>query len=178
MPRGRAMSEMSGGNATLIPSTWEGPHSMPQRRSQPPTIPPSLEPERACSAIKKQLDTLQTLEGRNYAEANVDEQQWMQFTQSIIERAFGNPSTNLNNFYHARSAGEHFMVPYGAGIPHAANQHNFEARISAFRAFLKSSLAELGLIMPEKEIQGQYDVGHEYEFYRDVKAILGFATSE
>jgi len=151
---------------------------MTPRKSQPPAIPASLEPERAYSAIKKQLDALQNLEGRNYAQAEPNEQEWMQFTQSIIERAFGNPSTNLTNFYHARSAGEHFLVPFGSGIPHAANQRNFEARISAFRAFLKGCLAELELIVPEKNIQGQYDVGHEYEFYRDIKAILGFATTE
>jgi hypothetical protein len=151
---------------------------MAQRKSQLSTIPPSLEPERAYAAIKKQLDALQNLDGKNYAESEPDERQWTQFTQSIIERAFGNPSTNVTNFYHARSAGEHFMVPFGSGIPHAANQRNFEARISAFRAFLKSCLAELELIMPEESIQGQYDVGQEYEFYRDIKAILGFASTE
>jgi hypothetical protein len=151
---------------------------MAQRKSQPLTIPPSLEPERASAAIRKQLDALQGLEGRNYAEAEADEQEWMQLTQSIIERAFGNPSTNRDNFFGARSAGERFMVPWGAGIPHAANQRNFEARIAAFKAFLKSSLAELELIMPEKDIQGQYDVGQEYEFYRGIRTILGVATSE
>jgi hypothetical protein len=84
-----------------------------------------------CAAVKKQLESLQTLRGKNYMEAEHQEQEWTQLTQSIIERSFGNPSTNLNNFHPARWAGEHAMVPYGAGVPHAANQRNFEARIKS-----------------------------------------------
>jgi hypothetical protein len=47
---GRAMSVAAGGNATLIPFTREGLQHMAQRKSQLPTIPPSLEPERASGA--------------------------------------------------------------------------------------------------------------------------------
>lgn len=50
--------------------------------------------------------------------------------------------------------------------------------MKAFEAFIKSALSELELIMPEKELQGQYGAGQEYEFYRDVKAILALATTE
>jgi hypothetical protein len=69
-------------------------------------------------------------------------------------------------------------VPYGDEVPHAANQRNFEGRIKALEAFLKGVLSELALDMPENEIQGQYDIGDEYRFYRDIKAILSLATSE
>jgi hypothetical protein len=148
------------------------------KKSQPATISPSLAPERAYTALKKQLEALRAFEGRNYAEAEHDEQEWTNLTQGIVERAFGNPSTPLGNFHHARWAGEHAMVPYGAGVPHGANQRNFQLRMKAFEAFLRSSLSELELIMPEKEIQGQYGIGQEYEFYRDIKAILGFASTE
>jgi hypothetical protein len=151
---------------------------MAARRSQPTIIGPTLAPERAHAAVKKQLESLNALRGENYIEAEHEEQEWMQLTQNIIERSFGNPSTNLNHFFVARSAGEHFVVPYGAGIPHGANQHNFEERIKAFEAFLKGVLSELSLIMPEKELQGQYNIGDEYRFYRDIKAILSLATSE
>lgn len=151
---------------------------MATRKSQLAVVPPSLGPGRAYTTLKRQFEALQALEGRNCAEAEHDEQEWQQFTQSVIERAFGNPSTNLRNFYSARSAGEHFIIPYGAENAGAIDQRNFEARINSFRSFLKGCFSELELIMPEKEIQGQYDVGDEYEFYRDVKTILGFATSE
>lgn len=151
---------------------------MAARRSQPTVIAPTLAPERAYIAVKKQLESLNSLRGKTYIEAEHAELEWMQLTENVIERSFGNPSTNLNHFFRARSAGEHFVVPYGAGIPHGANQHNFEERIKAFEAFMKGVLSELDLIMPEKEIQGQYDIGDEYRFYRDIKAILSLATSE
>jgi len=43
---------------------------------------------------------------------------------------------------------------------------------------LKSSLAELELMMPEPELAGAYEPGDEYQFYRDLKTIVGFATSD
>jgi hypothetical protein len=39
-------------------------------------------------------------------------------------------------------------------------------------------VAQLELDIPEREIKGHYDVGEEYEFYRDVKEILTLAKTE
>ena len=151
---------------------------MATRKSQQTTIPPSLTPERAYAAIKKQLESLQTLRGKNYMEAEQQERQWTMLTQSIIERSFGNTSSNLSHFYSSKSAGNYFITPFGGGTNHGLNQSNFEERINSLEAFLKSTLSELELIMPEKEIQGQYDIGDQYEFYRDIRAILGSATTD
>jgi hypothetical protein len=137
-----------------------------------------LTPERAYPALSTQLKKLQDLKGRNYEEAHEAEEEWFQFTGKLIMRSFGGSSPNYSNFRSARSAGEHFMVPYGAGIPHAQNQRNFEARLRACEAVLKSCLSELELDLPEMGAKGVYEPGEEYEFYRDVKACLGFAQRE
>ncbi len=150
---------------------------MPPRKSAPPQIPPSLPPERTHAALRRQLESLQALKGQDYRQAEHEEQEWEQFTRSIVERGFGDPSSALGNFFSARSAGEHMMIPYGAGVPHGLNQSNYNKRLLAYEAFLKSAMSELELLMPEREIQGHYDVGDEYEFYRDIKAILALATT-
>ena len=64
------------------------------------------------------------------------------------------------------------MIPYGGGVPHGRLQSNFNARMQAHGALLRSLLSELELLLPETEIAGVYAPGEEYEFYRDVKAIL------
>ena len=43
---------------------------------------------------------------------------------------------------------------------------------------MNSCLAELRLDLPEPEIQSVFEPGQEYELYRAVKTILGFATKE
>jgi hypothetical protein len=43
---------------------------------------------------------------------------------------------------------------------------------------LKSSLAELELMMPEPELAGAYEPGDEYPFYRDLKTIVGFPNAD
>jgi hypothetical protein len=143
-----------------------------RRVATPPYVPPTIPPERALAAIRKQLEALKAFRGRNYNEAHSDEQEWSQFTQSVIELAFGKPSSNLDKFYHARSAGSYSIVPYGGGIPHGQNQRNFESRVQAYESFLKSCISELELILPEKGLAGHYEPGQEYEFYRDIKSIL------
>lgn len=47
---------------------------MATRKSQPTAVPPSLPPERASAALKKQLESLQDLRGKNYLEAEHQEQ--------------------------------------------------------------------------------------------------------
>ena len=54
------------------------------------------------------------------------------------------------------------------GMSSGLIQQNFEKRIEAFAAMLRSGLAELELMMPEPELAGSYEPGDEYDF------ILGF----
>lgn len=148
------------------------------RKSQPPTTPADLTPERAYTALSAQMESLQRLKDRDYRDAKNDEDEWESLTEKLAIRAFGSDSANVRNFYRARSAGVHQLVPYGGGVPHFRLQSNFEKRIQAYEAFLKSSLSELKLDLPEIGIKGVYEPGQEYEFYRDLKSILGMATKE
>jgi hypothetical protein len=147
------------------------------RKSLTPSILPSLDPKRAHTHLKKQLQALQSFKGRKYNEAEYDEQQWTQLTEGIVEKAFGSPSTASENFRSARFAGNHSFV-MGRGIPPQQHQSNFQQRIAELEAFLKGAIAQLELDIPDEEIQGHYDVGQEYEFYRDVKQILALANTE
>ena len=58
----------------------------------------TLDPERALKALCEQLDTLQKLKNRHYQEAEGEETNWRYLTESIIENAFGNLSTELRKF--------------------------------------------------------------------------------
>ena len=102
---------------------------MPPRRSQEQPIEPSITPERARSAIKKQLASLQAMRGQNYQASEAAEQEWKHLTQSIIERAFGKHSSNMGKFSMAKSAGDYYMTPFGDAENYGLNQRNFEARI-------------------------------------------------
>jgi len=150
---------------------------MPRRRSssQPLTVQPTLSADKTYSAIKKELEALQNFKNKPYRDTEAEETQWQHLTQSIIQRGFGDPSSNLKKFYWARDAGEHALQR--SGIDHGRKQRNFEARIREFEPLLKSILAELELPLPEKEVQGAYSAGEEYEFYRDVKSLLQTATN-
>jgi hypothetical protein len=99
------------------------------------------------------------LKGRHYEEARADEDVWQQITEKLIIRAFGDPSTNLSYFYSARAAGQHQMLPYGAGVPHALNQKNYEARVIRFEGVLHGCLEELKLDLPDTEVKGVYSLG-------------------
>ena len=148
------------------------------RRSVPTAQPPTISPERAYAAITKQLASLNALRSRDYREAEQEESQWKQFTESVLEHSFGKPSTALSQFYSARSAGSYRMAMYGEVIPHSEHQHNFQQRLDSMQSCLKARLSELELQMPEKEIQGHYDPGQQYEFYRDIKAIMALAGAD
>jgi hypothetical protein len=144
------------------------------RKSAPLAKPPDFPPEKTYRALQKQLVELDKLRGHNYHEAESDEQQWRNLTLNILIHGFGDQSENVSQFHHAKWAGEHHM----RGMSPALLQRNFERRIDAFTALLKSSLAELELMIPDKEIAGTYEPGDEYGFYRDLKAIVGLATAE
>jgi hypothetical protein len=68
---------------------------------KPPTIPIDW----TLKALTRQLDGLQKLKNRQFAEAAADETQWTHLTQSIIEAAFGDPSPSLDRFYMAGQPG-------------------------------------------------------------------------
>lgn len=152
---------------------------MPSRRTPPPT-PPDLSTEKAFAVLSKQLEALQGLKNLGYQEGKPKETEWAQFTGNIIARAFASDSPNRSQFGHAGSAGDYFITgDFGyRGENHALNQRNYEARIQAYEGVLNSCLAELKLDLPEPEIQGVFEPGQEYEFYRTVKTILGTADNE
>lgn len=155
----------------------------PSRRMQPQPTPPDLSPEKAFAVLTTQLEALHELKKLRHSEVEGKEKEWTQFTGKIIARAFGSDSPNVDHFKRAMNAGEHFIVPvvvgpgYG-GIDPGLAQRNYEARTEAYEAVLNSCLAELRLDLPEPEIQSVFEPGQEYEFYRAVKTILGFANRE
>jgi hypothetical protein len=151
---------------------------LPARRAQPSETPPDLPPERAFAVLSAQLKSLQALKGRNYSEAEAAEDEWRQLTEKLVIRSFGSGSPNVRNFRMATSAGEQFMVPYGAGVSHELYQSNFGARVQSYESVLNSCLAELRIDLPEDDIKGVYEPGQEYEFYRDIKSLLAFASKE
>jgi hypothetical protein len=151
---------------------------MPPRRSQPAETPPDLPLERAYSALKAQLAKLEALKGKTFREVDTAEDEWQHLTEKLIIRSFGSASTNVRNFRWALDAGEHYMVPYMGEVNHALNQSNFEARLQAYEAALRTCIGELELDLPDTGIKGVYEPGEEYEFYRDVTACLGLAQKE
>jgi hypothetical protein len=146
---------------------------MPPRRAavqKEPTLPP----DRALKAITEQLDSLQKLEGRKYDEADAAESEWEHLTQSIIEGAFGDPSSSLGKFHMARAAGQHNMM----GISPRQRQINFELRIKEQEALLRCLISTLRLRLPEEEIKGVYEPGDQYAFYRDLSSLIQTATKD
>jgi len=116
---------------------------MPRRPSPPPPKPPDWPPQRTYEALKKQLADLGQLRGKNYREVENQEQGWTNLTENIFTHGFGEKSNNVSQFHHARWAGEHYM----GGMSEGLIQNNFEKRVEALDATIKSSLAELELIM-------------------------------
>jgi hypothetical protein len=157
---------------TEIPA--EGGLSMPRRPAPPPPKPPDFPPEKTYAALKKQLAALDGFRGRSHREANSDETEWRNLTLNILIHGFGDDSQNVSQFHSAKWAGEHYM----GGMSEGLLQQNFEKRITAFTAMLKSTLAELELMMPAPEIAGAYEAGDEYQFYTDLKTIVGFTTKD
>lgn len=143
-------------------------------RKNPPVQEPDLQYDRALPAIRQQLARLQNLKGRNYEEASTEPTGWKQLTESIIERTFGKPSSNLSKFWSARSAGQIYM----GGMGPALMQSNYDQRISEFDVLLQSLIEEIELFSPDAEIKGTYDPGETYAVYRDLSAIIADAVSD
>jgi hypothetical protein len=143
-------------------------------RKAPIQKEPTIAPDRALTAITRQLDYLQRLKGRKYDEAEAGETEWQHTTQGIIEAAFGDPSSALSRFHGAKWAGQHSMM----GIGPQQRQINFESRIKAQEALLRSLVSTLLLQLPEEEIKGAYEPGDEYAFYRDLNSLIQTATKD
>ena len=146
----------------------------PRRPTPPPPKAPDFPPEKTYRALKKQLAALDKLRGKKYFEVESEEEESRNLTLNILIHGFGDDSENVGQFHHAKWAGEHYMFGMSPGLI----QQNFEQRIEALAAMLKSSLAELELMMPDPELAGAYEPGDEYQFYRDLKTIVGFANAD
>jgi hypothetical protein len=137
---------------------------------------------RAYALLSRQLEALEDLGGLDYRVGKPREKEWEQLTEKLILRAFGSDSVNLANFRRAGRAGDYSfaIVPYGRGpaINHGKNQSNYQARIHAYGGCLRSCLAELRIDIPDAEIKGTYAPGDEYDFYRDVKHVVGLAQAD
>src|SRR5215472_4992830 len=147
---------------------------MPRRPAQPPPRPADWPHERTHAALKKQLAGLDSLRGRRYYEAEHEEEEWRNLTLNVLIHGFGEGSENVSQFHHAKWAGEHYI----GGMNHSLIQSNYDKRIEALAAMLRSSIAELEMMLPQPEIIGSYDTGDEYSFYKDLKTIVGFATKD
>ena len=137
----------------------------PRRPTPPPPKPPDFPPEKTYRALQKQLTALDKLRGKRYDEAENEEREWKNLTLNILNHGFGEDSENVSQFHHAGDVGDYYMGYMSPGL----FQQNFQKRIEAFSAMLRSSLAELELMMPEPELAGAYEPGDEYQFYRDLK---------
>jgi len=147
---------------------------MASRRSTPPPKAPDFPPEKTHAALKRQLSALDAFQDQNYNESRHNEQEWANLTLNILTHGFGEDSANVSQFHHARSAGVYNM----RGVSPAQMQRNFEERTAASASMLRSSLGELELLMPQPAISGAYETGSEYQFYKDLKTIVGFAAND
>jgi hypothetical protein len=148
---------------------------MARRPATPQPKEPDWSPEKTHAALKQQLAVLgNRLNNKNYREADVAEREWSNLTRNILEHGFGQASSNVSQFEHAEVVGKIWAPQMGA----AQIQRGFEKRIEALASVVRSSMAELDLILPKPEIAGAYDVGEDYAFYRDVKIIVGFAAKQ
>jgi predicted nucleotide-binding protein len=115
---------------------------MPRRSTTPPPRVADWAPDLTHKALTQQLAVLEGLRGRAYREAENEEKEWMNLTLNVITHGFGEASNNVNQFHHAKWAGEHSM----GGLSEGQIQQNFEKRIDSFAGVLRSSLTELELM--------------------------------
>jgi predicted nucleotide-binding protein len=120
---------------------------MPRRPNPPPPKPPDWPLKRTYEALKKQLTDLDQCRGKNYRQVEVAEQGWRNLTENILTHGFGEGSNNVSQFHHAKWAGEHYM----GGMSEGLIQNNFDKRVEALDAVIRSSLAELELMMEPTE---------------------------
>jgi hypothetical protein len=149
-------------------------HGMTPRRAAPQFKPADWPPDQTYFALKKQLSALDNFRGRQWRDVEHEETSWRNLTLNVLTHGFGEESNNVNQFHHAKWAGEHYM----GGMSEAVIQRNFEQRIEALAAMVQSSLNELEYMAPKAGIAGAYEPGDEYGFYRDLKVVVGLAQKE
>ena len=86
------------------------------RKQQPPQTAPDLPPEKAYTALNRQLEKLKQFNGRRYEQMKAEETEWQQFTEKLVIRSFGSDSPNHTNFRNALFAGEHYIQMWGNEI--------------------------------------------------------------
>ena len=108
------------------------------------------------------------MKGRRHDEADAQESEWRTYTENLIDNMFGPDSTNAYAFNSACMAGQHNMF----GVSPSQEQANFDLRLREFDSLIKSIIREIQLRLPDDEIQGVYDPGDEYKFYRDLSGLF------
>jgi hypothetical protein len=137
-----------------------------------PQNPPDWSPEKTQAVLKRQLSALDQLRSKSYRLAASDERGWYNLTLNVITHGFGEGSNNVQQLRSANVVGQVFEPRMSEG----QYQNNFLRRLDALGAVVKSCLDELELMLPEAGITGVYESGDEYEFYKDLKMVVGFAT--
>jgi hypothetical protein len=100
-------------------------------------------PKKVHAALKKQLLALETIRNRDYREVESEERGWKNLTLNIITHGFGDDSNPVYQFKHADLVGR-IDAP---NMTEGDRQHNFNRRMAAFVATVKSILDELELMM-------------------------------
>jgi hypothetical protein len=131
--------------------------------------------EKTLNALRRQLADLQRFKGSKYREARNPHSEWFDLTASILRHGFGEDSTNYRNLFFTGNA----LGEYDRYTPtETKEQLNFEARVIEEESCVRSTIKELELMLPEPEIAGAYEPGEEYQFYWDLKTIVGFSARE
>jgi hypothetical protein len=142
------------------------------RSSKPEPKGPDWPPAQTLRVLKQQLEKLQAFKDQSWSAMENEENVWRQFTYAALGHGFGERSSNTGNFTSACYAGDHSIM--GDSDP----QQNYNERIALFEATLRSSILELEASMPEAELQGAYEAGDEYAFYKDLKDIIARAKAD
>lgn len=140
---------------------------MARSTKSPPPKPPDWPPERTYAALKKQLAELERFRGRRYQDVENEERGWRNLTENIFTHGFGEGSNNLSQFHHANWAGRHYL----GRMSEVLIQSNFDKRVAALDATLRSSLAELELMQAGAETQSRTD-GSEIDVKKDTRNIF------
>ncbi len=130
--------------------------------------------QKSLRALEKQLSELEQLKGKRYTEVRQKEEEWKQLTEMIFEHSFSQASQNQRNFGFAKNKGTYRM----GGVPPMILQSNFDQRIEAFETCVKSAIAGIRISLSEPEIQGHYDAGDPFAFYKDLKSLVRGASRQ
>jgi hypothetical protein len=145
---------------------------MPHRPASPPPRLAEWPPEQTHAALKKQLASLEQLRGKNHSAAEHEERAWSNLTENILSRGFGTIRNNIAQFKQTKVVGG----SWSPSMTEATMQYNFQRRMDAFAAVVRSSMEELELTLPQPEVVGSYEPGDVYQFYLDLKTVVGFAS--